>query len=103
MHHLVRSLAMMALAPCGSVAPASAQVDRAPGGKLRRGAVPLAYRLAFKANPAQQTFSGTTTIKVQLKQVCGHLWLDGLTSTSTRSPSWTPPARPMTANTSLWR
>jgi alanyl aminopeptidase len=77
MHHLVRSLAMTALAAYCSVAPASAQADRVPRGKLPSWAVPLAYKLAFKVDPARQTFSGTTIIKVDLKQVSSYLWLDG--------------------------
>ena len=77
MHYLVRSLAMTALAVCCGAALASPQADQAPHGKLPSWAVPQAYKLAFKVDPAQQTFSGTTIIKVQLKQASDYLWLDG--------------------------
>lgn len=39
--------------------------------------MPQSYQLAFKVDPAQQDFSGTTTIKVKLTQASDHLWLDG--------------------------
>lgn len=77
MHHLVRSFAVTALALCCGAALAAPQADQAPHGKLPGWAVPQAYKLAFKVDPAQQTFSGTTVIKVDLKQASDYLWLDG--------------------------
>jgi alanyl aminopeptidase len=75
MNRFIRPLAMTALAACCSAAFAAA--DQVPQGQLPRWAVPTAYTLAFKVDPAQQTFSGTTTIKVDLKQAADHVWLDG--------------------------
>jgi len=75
MHHFVRPLVFTVLAACcGS---ALAAVDQAPQGRLPGWAVPQAYQLAFKVDPAQQDFSGTTTITVKLTRASDHLWLDG--------------------------
>jgi cytosol alanyl aminopeptidase len=77
MKRLFRPLAMTALAVCCGAAFAATPADQAPHGQLPRWAVPVSYQLAFKVDPAQQAFSGTTTIKVDLKQAADHLWLDG--------------------------
>ncbi|GFZ94314.1 M1 family metallopeptidase [Dyella caseinilytica] len=77
MKRLFRPLAMTALAVCCGAAFAATPADQAPHGQLPRWAVPVSYQLAFKVDPAQQGFSGTTTIKVDLKQAADHLWLDG--------------------------
>jgi len=76
MHRLVRPLVLTALAACCGAAFA-ATADQAPQGRLPGWAVPQSYQLAFKVDPAQQDFSGTTTIKVKLTQASDHLWLDG--------------------------
>lgn len=76
MRRLVRPLLLTALATCCGAAFA-ATADQAPQGRLPGWAVPQSYRLAFKVDPAQQDFSGTTTIKVKLGQASDHLWLDG--------------------------
>lgn len=76
MHRLVRPLLLTALAACcGSALAATA--NQAPQGRLPGWAVPQSYRLAFKVDPAQQDFSGTTTIRVKLTRASDHLWLDG--------------------------
>lgn len=76
MRRLVRPLLLTALAACCSAAFA-ATADQAPQGRLPGWAVPQSYQLAFKVDPAQQDFSGTTTIKVKLTRASDHLWLDG--------------------------
>ena len=76
MRRLVRPLLLTALAASCSMAFA-ATADQAPTGRLPGWAVPQSYQLAFKVDPAQQDFSGTTTIKVKLSQASDHLWLDG--------------------------
>ncbi|AGG87909.1 M1 family metallopeptidase [Rhodanobacter denitrificans] len=76
MRRLARPLLLTALATCCGAAFA-ATADQAPQGRLPGWAVPQSYQLAFKVDPAQQDFSGTTTIKVKLTQASDHLWLDG--------------------------
>jgi alanyl aminopeptidase len=76
MRRIVRPLLLTALATCCGAAFAAA-TDKAPQGQLPGWAVPQAYQIAFKVDPAQQDFSGTTTIKVKLTQASDHLWLDG--------------------------
>jgi alanyl aminopeptidase len=76
MRRLVRPLLLTALAACCGSALA-AITDQLPQGRLPGWAVPQSYRLAFKVDPAQPDFSGTTTIKVKLTRASDHLWLDG--------------------------
>ncbi len=76
MRRLVRPLLLTALAACCS-ASFAATADQVPQGRLPHWAVPQSYQIAFKVDPAQQDFSGTTTIKVKLTQASDHLWLDG--------------------------
>jgi len=76
MRHFVRPLLLTALAACCGLAFA-ATAEKAPQGRLPRWAVPQSYRLAFKVDPAQQDFSGTTTIALKLTKASDHLWLDG--------------------------
>jgi alanyl aminopeptidase len=76
MRRFVRPLALTALAACCGAALA-ATTDPVPHGKLPRWAVPQSYALSFKVDPRQQDFSGTTTIKVDLKQASDHIWLHG--------------------------
>ena len=76
MRRFVRPLVLTALAACCGAAFA-ATADQAPQGRLPGWAVPQSYQLTFKVDPAQQDFSGTTTIKVKLTQASDHLWLDG--------------------------
>jgi len=75
MHQLVRVLAVTMLA--ASCAANWAAAEQAPQGRLPSWAVPQSYRLAFKVDPTQQDFSGTTTIKLKLTQASDHVWLDG--------------------------
>lgn len=76
MRRLVRPLLFTALATgCGLAFAAGA--DQAPTGRLPSWAVPQSYQIAFKVDPAQTDFSGTTTIKVKLAKASDHVWLDG--------------------------
>jgi cytosol alanyl aminopeptidase len=75
MRRLVRPLVLTALATCCTMALAA--TDQVPHGKLPGWATPESYRLAFRIDPAQQDFSGTTTIKVKLAKSSDHVWLHG--------------------------
>jgi alanyl aminopeptidase len=75
MRRFVRPLLFTALAAC--CASAFATTEQAPQGRLPGWAVPQSYKIAFKVDPAQQDFSGTTIIKVKLTKASDHLWLDG--------------------------
>ena len=77
MHRFIRPLALTALAACCGAVFAATPADQVPHGTLPRWAVPESYQLSFKVDPKQQDYSGTTTIKVDLKQAADHLWLDG--------------------------
>ncbi|MEP6898324.1 MAG: M1 family aminopeptidase, partial [Rhodanobacter sp.] len=76
MRRLVRPLLLTALAACCG-ASFAATSDQVPQGRLPGWAVPQSYKIAFKVDPAQQDFSGTTVIKVKLAKASDHLWLDG--------------------------
>ncbi|GAB3782271.1 M1 family metallopeptidase [Dyella agri] len=76
MRRHIRPLLFTALAAsCGMAFAAGA--DQAPKGRLPSWAVPQSYQIAFKVDPAQADFSGTTTIKVKLAKASDHVWLDG--------------------------
>lgn len=75
MHRLVRPLVLTTLAVCCGAALAA--TDEVPHGRLPRWAMPESYQLSFKVDPRQQDFSGTTTIRLDLKKASDHLWLDG--------------------------
>src|SRR5699024_8031662 len=76
MHHLIRSLAGAALAfSCSTALAATAgspPLERLPGW-----AVPEAYSLAFRIDPAKSHFTGTDIIRVELKKPSDHVWLHG--------------------------
>ncbi|WJI14677.1 M1 family metallopeptidase [Pseudoxanthomonas winnipegensis] len=75
MRRLTRSVLALALASacCG----AAAADEAVPTGRLPTWAQPQEYALDLKIDPAQDSFSGTTTIKVKLTQASDHLWIDG--------------------------
>lgn len=77
MHRLLRPIALTALASCCAVAFAATPNDQAPHGRLPDWVVPQSYQLAFKVDPAQTSYTGTTSITVDLKKAADHLWLDG--------------------------
>ena len=68
---------MVAASAAPQQAALAATTGSAPQGRLPRWAVPQSYQLAFKVDPAQQDFSGTTIIKLKLSKPSDHLWLDG--------------------------
>lgn len=76
MRRLVQTALFTALAACGA-STLVASAEQAPSGRLPGWAVPQSYQLAFKVDPAQADFSGTTTIEVKLEKASDHLWLDG--------------------------
>jgi cytosol alanyl aminopeptidase len=77
MHCRIRPIAMAVLAAWCTLAMAATPEDQAPHGKLPDWAVPQSYRLTFRVDPAQTAFTGTTTIKLDLRQAADHIWLDG--------------------------
>src|SRR5690348_10410922 len=76
MRRLVQTALFTALAACGA-STLAASAEQAPSGRLPGWAMPQSYQLAFKVDPAQADFSGTTTIEVKLEKASDHLWLDG--------------------------
>ena len=76
MRRLVRPLLFTALAACCASALAT-NAEQAPKGRLPGWVVPQSYQIAFKVDPAQRDFSGTTTIKIKLTRASDYLWLDG--------------------------
>jgi len=76
MRRLVQTALFTALAACAASTWATT-AEQVPTGRLPGWAVPQSYQLAFKVDPAQKDFSGTTTIKVKLEKASDHLWLDG--------------------------
>ncbi|WDS36084.1 M1 family metallopeptidase [Pseudoxanthomonas sp.] len=74
MPRLARSLLTLALAASCASAYAA---DETPTGRLPTWAQPQDYALDLKIDPSQDSFSGTTTIKVKLTQASDHLWIDG--------------------------
>ncbi|TAL73792.1 MAG: M1 family peptidase [Rhodanobacter sp.] len=76
MRRSLRPLLITALAAgCGLAL--SVQAESAPQGRLPGWAVPQSYQLAFRVDPAQADFTGTTVIRVKLTQASDHVWLDG--------------------------
>ena len=76
MRRLVQTALFTALAAC-CASTLAASAEQAPSGRLPGWAQPQSYQLAFKVDPAQADFSGTTTIEVKLAKASDHLWLDG--------------------------
>ncbi|TCV93954.1 alanyl aminopeptidase [Luteibacter rhizovicinus] len=77
MRRFVRPLVLTALAACCGAALAAGTDAAAPLGHLPGWATPEAYRLSFKVDPKQETYSGSTTIKVKLSQASDFVWLHG--------------------------
>ncbi|MEX1829280.1 M1 family metallopeptidase [Luteibacter sp. CQ10] len=76
MHRLVRPLLLTALAAaCGTALAAG--TDAPPLGHLPNWAQPESYKLSFKVDPKQETYSGSTTVKVKLTQASDFIWLHG--------------------------
>lgn len=76
MRPLVRPFVLTVLAACCGAALA-ATPEAAPLARLPAWATPEAYTLAFKVDPKETNYSGSSTIKVKLSQASDHLWLHG--------------------------
>jgi len=78
MRRFVRPLVLSVLAAsCGAALAAAPAASDQPQGKLPRWAMPESYQLAFKVDPKQQDFTGTTSIKLKLEQASDHIWMHG--------------------------
>lgn len=77
MRRIVRPLVLTALAACCGAAFAAGADTTPPLGHLPDWAQPESYKLAFKVDPKQENFSGSTTIKVKLTQASDFVWIHG--------------------------
>jgi alanyl aminopeptidase len=77
MRRFVRPLILTALATCCGAAFAAGTDAAAPLGHLPTWAQPENYKLAFKVDPKQETYSGSTIIKIKLGQASDFIWLHG--------------------------
>ncbi len=76
MRRLVRPLLFTALAAaCGTALAAG--TDAPPLGHLPTWAQSESYRLSFKVDPKQETYTGKTVVKVKLGQPSDFIWLHG--------------------------
>ena len=65
-------------APTGSgAASTTAPADPAPSLRLSRNVEPLAYRATVRADPAQETFSGSIAIDVRITEPTATIWMQG--------------------------
>ncbi|WP_426285501.1 M1 family metallopeptidase [Luteibacter sp. E-22] len=76
MRRFVRPLVLTALAACCGAAFA-ATTDAPPLGHLPTWAQPESYKLSFKVDPKQETYAGSSTIKIKLSQPSDFIWLHG--------------------------
>ena len=76
MRRFVRPLVLTALAACCGAAFA-ATTDAPPLGHLPTWAQPESYKLSFKVDPKQETYAGSSTIKIKLSQASDFIWLHG--------------------------
>ncbi|RAP59441.1 M1 family metallopeptidase [Oleiagrimonas sp. MCCC 1A03011] len=77
MRRLTHTLAFTALAACFSSAFAGGADMKPPLERLPGWAVPEAYTLDLRVDPAQTRFAGVTTIRVELKKAADHVWMHG--------------------------
>jgi alanyl aminopeptidase len=77
MRRFVRPLILTALATCCGAAFAAGTDAAAPLGHLPTWAQPENYKLAFKVDPKQENYSGSTVIKIKLGQASDFIWLHG--------------------------
>ncbi|HET6632925.1 MAG TPA: M1 family metallopeptidase [Rhodanobacteraceae bacterium] len=76
MRRIIHLFLIVVLATCcGAVFAAGGEAP--PLEKLPRWAVPQAYSLSLRIDPAQKGYSGITVIKLDLKQASDHVWLHG--------------------------
>ncbi|HEY4092829.1 MAG TPA: M1 family metallopeptidase [Luteibacter sp.] len=77
MRRIVRPLLLTALAACCGAAFAAGTDAAPPLGHLPDWAQPESYKLAFKVDPKQENYSGSTTIKLKLTQPSDFVWIHG--------------------------
>ncbi len=80
MRQIARSIIFASLAVCACTAFAADHATasmKPPLERLPGWAMPEAYTLKLRVDPAKARFSGTTTIKVDLKKAADHVWLHG--------------------------
>lgn len=77
MRRFVRPLVLTALAACCGAALAAGTDAAPPLGHLPEWAQPESYKLAFKVDPKQEDYSGSTTIKIKLTQPSDFVWIHG--------------------------
>jgi aminopeptidase N len=69
---------VLLLAATLGCATAARAANEAPQGRLPGDVIPQHYRLEIRIDPQSETFSGETTIEVQLKAPTRVIWLHGL-------------------------
>ena len=77
MRRFVRPLVLTALAACCGAVLAAGTDAAPPLGHLPEWAQPESYKLAFKVDPKQEDYSGSTTIKIKLTQPSDFVWIHG--------------------------
>jgi len=77
MRRIVRPLLLTALAACCGAAFAAGTDAAPPLGHLPEWAQPESYKLAFKVDPKQEDYSGSTVIKLKLTQPSDFVWIHG--------------------------
>jgi alanyl aminopeptidase len=77
MRRFVRPLVITALAACCGAALAATTDAAPPLGHLPSWAQPESYKLSFKVDPKQETYAGSSTIKIKLSQPSDFIWLHG--------------------------
>jgi cytosol alanyl aminopeptidase len=77
MRRIVRPLLLTALAACCGAAFAAGTDAAPPLGHLPEWAQPESYKLAFKVDPKQEDYSGSTIIKLKLTQPSDFVWIHG--------------------------
>lgn len=77
MRRFVRPLILTALATCCGAALAAGTDAAPPLGHLPTWAQPESYKLAFKVDPKQEDYSGSSTIRIKLTQPSDFVWLHG--------------------------
>lgn len=77
MRRFVRPLVLTALATCCGAALAAGTDAAPPLGHLPTWAQPESYKLAFKVDPKQEDYAGSSTIRIKLAQPSNFIWLHG--------------------------
>jgi len=77
MRRIVRPLILTALAACCGAALAAGTDAAPPLEHLPTWAQPESYKLAFKVDPKQEDYSGSSIIKIKLSQASDFIWLHG--------------------------